>query len=1204
MLYERGLAYQAESLVNYDPVDKTVLANEQVDANGCSWRSGAKVEQLLLKQWFLKIKEFQKPLLENLDALAKDGKWPEKVVAMQKNWIGRSPGTKLAFDVVSTTDNQPFYHLEVFTTRADTLFGVQYLALSLRHPLVQQEALNNASLRAFIDRAKEMPPDSKEGFLLPNITAENPVAELVPGVQKILSVFAAPYVLNDYGEGAVMGVPGHDTRDHAFWRANAGDAPIRLVVASEPGITPSPLIQGSEDDRPMTERGYITEDISTYKGLTSLQAIRQLVSGLNSAGKFVRKTESWRLRDWLISRQRYWGAPIPIIHCHSCGPVPVLEQDLPVELPNLPDSFFNGKQGNPLAEDETWKKTQCPKCGSAAERETDTMDTFMDSSWYFFRFLDANNADALVDPQKANEGMSVDLYVGGVEHAILHLLYARFISKFLASTPTWPNGNAVNGEPFKRLVTQGMVHGKTFTDPENGRFLRPEELDVSEASRPRIKATGQTANVSYEKMSKSKYNGVNPASTIATFGADATRAHMLFQAPIGDVLEWDAKKITGVQRWLSRLVGLAAASGMSDGHLEKFQVPKNPDRELLDLLKDAGITGSKDCTQRSTADLDERLLSLLTKQDKELWAKTQRTIASVTESYSKSYSLNTTVSDLMILTNTINETPQTSVATSYLKWYSLAHLVRMAAPIAPGVAEESWHLLSGTTELDKMDQTHDETSRSVFAAGFPVADLDIIPRITDTAKLVVQVDGKRKFTVEIEKLDEQTSMTQEEIARLVLEQLLMTDDGKQWLDEGSGKLWKLSETKQPHPVYQVIPDDWQVIIVGNGRLCNLVGPKSTVTKKNSSPPPAKPADEIPSVSAGLEEKRQVTALKHNSNNNNSLKPAQPTSLEADHSNSNYAGTSMQPTALESEQVTPALQQRNNVRKTLRPKDLIALPASAPSQASDANLQEVHKLVNALMRALPRYLRPSYLPYSVFPIPHGTILRILTESGYPTESMTNKEKSHWEVEFATFSTPPQVQDKYIYTANDLKLDGLHQRRAICSRYNPIFPDQLMLVPHYDDPAKVVRPALNSLQKIGIQTSIRRYQRDHNRKLNQRSDDETITVLGTAPNKNGKEIKGWHRSHQVEKIERVLDIWTKILYLWAGLGVDAVKGGMNRPKEEVVAKKSEEDAKDGKDGDMQELGEEEDEIDDAWVQLAGDNPNPTNFRRVSTGLPKWE
>ena len=842
MLHARGLAYQAESLVNYDPVDKTVLANEQVDANGCSWRSGAKVEKVMLKQWFLKIKEFQEPLLNDLEALAEHGRWPEKVLAMQKNWIGRSEGTKFWFDIESNAGEGHFDPVQVFTTRADTLFGVQYIALSLNHPVVQQLALGDASLRAFLERASTLPPDTKEGYLLPNIIAQNPIAEHTDGIESALPVYVAPYVL-EYGSGAVMGVPGHDTRDHAFWRANAGSTPIKVVITSEPGVIPSPLIPGSED-KPMTERGYVAANIDRYEGLSSNDAAQKVVDELHETGKRAEMTANWRLRDWLISRQRYWGTPIPIIHCSSCGPVPVPENDLPVELPSLPDSFFDGRRGNPLAEDENWKKTECPKCGSAAERETDTMDTFMDSSWYFFRFLDPNNKTALVDPQKANQGMPVDLYVGGVEHAILHLLYARFISKFLASTSTWPEGKLVDGEPFKQLITQGMVHGETFTNPENGRFLRPDEVDTTVPSKPTIKATGLTPIVSYEKMSKSKYNGVDPGETIAMYGADATRAHMLFQAPVGDVLEWDPKKISGVQRWLQRVIRLSEAPWIPEDELASFELPGPPDTELPQILRslsERGIWPPPDASSKHNDGREETKrapLVLLESPDKKLWLQTQQTIARVTESYSQTYSLNTIVSDLMTLTNTIWDHRRYSAATPYLKWYSMAHLIRMMAPIAPGVAEEAWDLLTEGNYpkdyvLDIGTRRQTMSCPTVFAAGFPVVDPHIMTRLDQKITCVVQVNGKRKFEAEIEKsLDTQIWSNPKESSPWVLAQLLQTNAGKEWLDQDTGKAWKLSSSKERHPVHKFVPKDWRVIIVGDGRLCNLVGPNAKAAKKD------------------------------------------------------------------------------------------------------------------------------------------------------------------------------------------------------------------------------------------------------------------------------------------------------------------------------------------------------------------------------------
>ncbi|USP80615.1 uncharacterized protein yc1106_07889 [Curvularia clavata] len=806
MLHERGLAYQAESLVNYDPVDKTVLANEQVDANGCSWRSGAKVDKVMLKQWFLKIKEFQEPLLKDLDALARNERWPEKVLAMQRNWIGKSEGAKLWFDIVSTDGDMCFEPVDVFTTRADTLFGVQYIALSLRHPIVQELAASDESLRAFIERAKDLPPDTKEGFLLQSIVAKNPLAHINGATGPTVPVYVAPYVLDDYGSGAVMGVPGHDTRDHAFWRTNVGDEPIRVVVATEKGTLPLPLVPRSGQDVPITEKGFVAADIERFGGMTSKQAAREVVQAILSTGKQAQITANWRLRDWLISRQRYWGAPIPIIHCDSCGAVPVPDKDLPVQLPNLPDSFFEGRKGNPLEDDEAWKNTTCPKCGSAAERETDTMDTFMDSSWYFFRFLDPKNTDALVDPVKANSGMPVDLYVGGVEHAILHLLYARFISKFLATTPTWPKGYLTNGEPFTRLITQGMVHGETFTDPVNGRFLRPDEVDLTNPSKPLIKATGQTPNVSYEKMSKSKYNGVDPGATIAKYGADATRAHMLFQAPVSDVLEYDEKKITGVQRWLHRVIKLSSASWLPDDDLESFVVPTNIDETLLRILQKLPGTNSPETASR------ESLVSVLKSEEARLWIKTQQTIASVTESYSQTYSLNTIISDLMTLTNTIWDAPHASTITPYLKWYSIAHLVRMMAPIAPGVAEEAWYLLNTCTE----SQENDKNIPTIFATGFPTADLAVIPLLTTTRKCVVQVDGKRKFEADIPKLPSAINPKDNKaVAEFVLSELVKTEEGKEWFDRETGKIWKASASNEASGDFDGrVPEGWKNSLPG------------------------------------------------------------------------------------------------------------------------------------------------------------------------------------------------------------------------------------------------------------------------------------------------------------------------------------------------------------------------------------------------------
>jgi leucyl-tRNA synthetase len=847
MLYERGLAYQAESMVNYDPVDKTVLANEQVDANGCSWRSGAKVQKIMLKQWFLKIKEFQEPLLKDLDALAENNNWPERVLAMQRNWLGKSEGVKLWFHLHSENPEAKFTPVDVFTTRADTLPGVQYVALSFSHPIVKELVQEDEALRAFLLRAPDFPLDSREGYLLPNLTAKNPLSAIPGdyGIDELLPVYVAPYVLDDYGSGAVMGVPGHDTRDHAFWRANAGDIPIKMVVTSKPNTIASPLVSGSKEDKPMIRKGFVATNINAFADLPYDQAVDAITKTLQHYGQPVEKTENWRLRDWLISRQRYWGTPIPIIHCNSCGPVPVPTTDLPVELPSLPDTHFQGKSGNPLAEDPEWKKTTCPQCGFPAERETDTMDTFMDSSWYFFKFLTRKDASPFVKGEVQGE-MPVDVYVGGVEHAILHLLYARFISKFLSTTHLWPKGLVINGEPFKKLITQGMVHGKTFSDPETGRFLHPREVDKKNPSAPIIISSGLAPKISYEKMSKSKHNGVDPSLTIATYGADVTRVHMLFQAPVSDVLEWDETSITGVQRWLARVLEISHAPFFQHEALKKFKSPVSLDQSLIKILADlskSGILKPPKVQQGrgvSFESEEEKLICSLNMTEQKFWLKAQKLIDSVNKSYSETHSLNTIVSDLMSLTNLI-PTAASSTIMAYLSWHITVHLLRMLAPIAPAVAEEGWETLHTKTSkyIAKMPRhfLRYNGGPSIFAFGFPKSDLESIQLLNTTVTCVFQIDGKRKFEVDIWKLP-RNIIGKENTARWVLKQVCDTESGKEWLEKEVGKLWKISDTNEAHPFFTYVPKTWHVISAGGGRILNIVSPRDKRAKPGESGPAA------------------------------------------------------------------------------------------------------------------------------------------------------------------------------------------------------------------------------------------------------------------------------------------------------------------------------------------------------------------------------
>lgn len=576
MFHSKGLAYQAEALVNYDPVDKTVLANEQVDSNGRSWRSGALVEQRMLKQWFFKITAFQEALLDDLDVLSENNRWPDRVIQQQRHWIGRSKGATIKFELQN--DGMAKTPVRVFTTRPDTLFGVEYLALSLSHPIVEELAQSNSELSAFLQRRASFGQDSKDGFELP-IKAINPVSSLTSESLRDIPVFAAPYVLDGYGEGAVMGVPSHDSRDFGFWKLNKPGLPARVVVAPESAGTEVT----TDLQEAFTNHGVLTSSCGSYSGMPSQKAGLQIVKDLQ-AHSCASETQTWRLRDWLISRQRYWGTPIPIVHCKSCGAVPVPDDELPVELPEL-GSDVQGQKGNPLDAIESFVNTECPSCGGPARRETDTMDTFVDSSWYYARFPDSRNTSQIFSSDTAKQNLPVDLYVGGVEHAILHLLYSRFVFKFLCQEGLIrTDGKALSTEPFSRLIAQGMVHGKTFSDPETGRFLKSDEMlpDPSGQSAV-VKSTGKEAVVTWEKMSKSKYNGVDPGVCFQKYGADITRAHMLFAAPLSEVLQWDEEKIVGVQRWLYRVSRLVDELTATTQH-EKLQASKRD----LSSISEAG----------------------------------------------------------------------------------------------------------------------------------------------------------------------------------------------------------------------------------------------------------------------------------------------------------------------------------------------------------------------------------------------------------------------------------------------------------------------------------------------------------------------------------------------------------------------------------------------------------------------------------------
>ncbi|KAK5955298.1 hypothetical protein OHC33_003980 [Knufia fluminis] len=778
MLYNKGLAYQAEALVNYDPVDKTVLANEQVDNDGRSWRSGAVVEQRMLRQWFFRITAFQDALLDDLDTLAKNNRWPDRVIQQQRHWIGRSTGATIRFEVELPDESK--VPINVFTTRPDTLFGVKYLALSLSHPIVSVLAKSDEQLAAFLAKRASFGPDSKEGFEL-NVQAKSPLSsDGTEQSQQNISVFVAPYVLENYGEGAVMGVPAHDTRDFSFWKTNKPHEQVPIVVAA-----PSSEHHDPNPKEAYTDHGVLTSLCGNYAGIDSRQAGAQIVQDL-SKHDLARETQTWRLRDWLISRQRYWGTPIPIIHCDSCGAVPVTDDQLPVELPQLGEDI-QGQKGNPLDDIESFVNTNCPSCGKPAKRETDTMDTFVDSSWYYARFLDPQNKSELFSQDAATKMLPVDMYIGGVEHAILHLLYARFIFKCLCQEGKIPSTeDTMSKEPFSKLIAQGMVHGKTFSDPETGRFLKPEDLTTQAGDKPPlVKATGKEASITWEKMSKSKHNGVDPITCFQKYGADVTRAHMLFAAPLSEVLQWDEEKIVGVQRWLHRL-----------------------SRLVDDLIK---IQPSPSTTSQNVP----RDLTALTDASASMLLLTNSTLNSITHTIEKNiYNINTVISDLIKLTNAIHDTKILNLEPS-VAYEVMTTLIKMLAPVAPAFAEQCFEDIRLAQSRSASNQSlvgPKSGGTSIFTHPFPTPLLTPTEETTlkvrqKTITCAVQVNGKLRFQVDVPapKMDGGKVVKSNEHEDAVIAAVLGSEMGNLWLKERN---------------------DWEgrrkVIVVAGGRVVNVV----------------------------------------------------------------------------------------------------------------------------------------------------------------------------------------------------------------------------------------------------------------------------------------------------------------------------------------------------------------------------------------------
>ncbi|WP_296652089.1 leucine--tRNA ligase [Paraburkholderia sp.] len=576
-MLERGIAYKKTGTVNWDPVDQTVLANEQV-IDGRGWRSGALVEKREIPMYYLRITQYADELLGDLGDLG----WPERVKIMQQNWIGKSFGVNFGFPYELDGEKKL---LRVFTTRADTIMGVTFCAIAAEHPLATRLAQGKPQLQAFIDECKrggvaeaDVATMEKKG-LPTGFTVTHPITnEAVP-------VWIGNYVLMSYGEGAVMGVPGHDERDFAF--AKKYELPIRQVIAAE-GETYS--LEGWQEWYGDKERA-VCINSGKFDGLNYQQAVDAVAADLK-AHSFGDKQVTWRLRDWGISRQRYWGTPIPIIHCPDCGDVPVPEADLPVVLPEdlVPDGT-----GNPLAKSEAFLNCKCPKCGAAAKRETDTMDTFVDSSWYFYRYA-APDAKAMVD-ERTDYWMPMDQYIGGIEHAILHLLYSRFWAKVSRDL-----GLVKFGEPAKNLLTQGMVLNETFyREDASGKktWYNPADVTVTHDDKGRpigatLNADGQPVVLGgVEKMSKSKNNGVDPQVLIDQYGADTARLFTMFAAPPEQQLEWSGAGVEGASRFLRRVWAFGHANAQALNARAALDVATLTDvekalrREVYGVLKQA-----------------------------------------------------------------------------------------------------------------------------------------------------------------------------------------------------------------------------------------------------------------------------------------------------------------------------------------------------------------------------------------------------------------------------------------------------------------------------------------------------------------------------------------------------------------------------------------------------------------------------------------
>ncbi|MDP3977002.1 MAG: leucine--tRNA ligase [Pseudomonas sp.] len=682
-LFEKGVIYRKNGTVNWDPVDQTVLANEQV-IDGRGWRSGAVIEKREIPMYYFKITAYAEELLSSLDDL--DG-WPEQVKTMQRNWIGKSRGMEVSFPYDLASIGQAGT-LKVFTTRPDTLMGATYVAVAAEHPLATLAAQDNAELQAFIHECKsgsvaeaDVATQEKKG-LPTGLFVEHPLTG------EKLPVWVANYVLIHYGDGAVMAVPAHDERDFEF--AHKYDLPIKPVVRTSAGDeTPAPWQDAYGEHGSLINSGDFDE--LDFPG--AFDAI-EVALQKNNLGQ---SRTQFRLRDWGISRQRYWGCPIPIIHCDSCGDVPVPEDQLPVVLPEdvVPDGA-----GSPLARMPNFYECSCPKCGAPAKRETDTMDTFVESSWYFARYASPQYSKGMVDPAAADHWLPVDQYIGGIEHAILHLLYARFFHKLMRD-----EGLLNSDEPFKNLLTQGMVIADTYyrTLDNGGKdWFNPADVDIERDAKGKViaaklKSDGLAVEIGgTEKMAKSKNNGVDPQAMIDAYGADTCRLFMMFASPPDMSLEWSDSGVEGASRFLRRVWRLTQA------HVS------------------AGLPGT----------LDNAALS---DSQKELRRAIHLAIKQASVDIGQHHKFNTAIAQVMTLMNVLEKAAQDTEQDRALLQEGLESVALLLAPITPHISHQLW-----------LELGH---PGAIIDAQWPAVDESAL--VQESLQLVIQVNGKLRGHIDM-----------------------------------------------------------------------------------------------------------------------------------------------------------------------------------------------------------------------------------------------------------------------------------------------------------------------------------------------------------------------------------------------------------------------------------------------------------------------